>query len=81
MPACWNRTELMPIWLGFTGKGLVRYKRRTAWTYTKADGFTDTQVTFVFEDKDKTLGEKDIEKVMSELIGQYEKNLGAVIRR
>ncbi len=38
-------------------------------------------VSFVFENKDKTLDEKDIEKVMSELIGQYEKDLGAVIRR
>ncbi len=38
-------------------------------------------VSFVFEDKDKTLGEKDIEKVMSDLIGQFEKGLGALIRR
>jgi phenylalanyl-tRNA synthetase beta chain len=38
-------------------------------------------VSFVFEDKDKTLGEKDIEKVMSDLIGKFEKDLGALIRR
>jgi phenylalanyl-tRNA synthetase beta chain len=38
-------------------------------------------VSFIFEDKDKTLGEKDIEKVMSDLIGQFEKGLGALIRR
>ena len=43
------------IWLGFTGKGLVRYKRRTAWTYTKADDFTNTAVGFVFEDKEKNI--------------------------
>jgi hypothetical protein len=29
----------------------------------------------------KTLGEKDIEKVMSDLIGKFEKDLGALIRR
>ena len=38
-------------------------------------------VSFIFEDKDKTLGEKDIEKVMSDLIGKFEKDLGALIRR
>ncbi len=38
-------------------------------------------VSFIFEDKDKTLGEKDIEKVMSDLIAKFEKDLGALIRR
>ena len=38
-------------------------------------------VSFIFEDKEKTLGEKDIEKVMSDLIAKYEKDLGALIRR
>ena len=38
-------------------------------------------VSFIFEDKDKTLVEKDIEKVMSDLIGKFEEDLGALIRR
>ena len=38
-------------------------------------------VSFVFEDKEKTLVEKDIEKVMEDLIKTYESKLGAVIRR
>jgi phenylalanyl-tRNA synthetase beta chain len=38
-------------------------------------------VSFVFEDKEKTLAEKDIEKVMEDLIKTYESKLGAVIRR
>jgi phenylalanyl-tRNA synthetase beta chain len=38
-------------------------------------------VSFIFEDKEKTLAEKDIEKVMDDLIKSYESKLGAVIRR
>jgi phenylalanyl-tRNA synthetase beta chain len=38
-------------------------------------------VSFVFEDKEKTLQEKEIEKVMTDLIGAYESKLGAVIRK
>lgn len=43
------------LWIGATGKGLFKYKRQTARTYSKADGFTDTDVYFVFEDRDKNL--------------------------
>ena len=38
-------------------------------------------VSFVFEDKEKTLNDKEIEKVMDELIKTYESKLGALIRR
>ena len=38
-------------------------------------------VSFVFEDKEKTLNDKEIEKVMEELIKTYESKLGALIRR
>jgi phenylalanyl-tRNA synthetase beta chain len=38
-------------------------------------------VSFIFEDKEKTLQDKEIEKVMEELIKTYEAKLGAVIRR
>jgi phenylalanyl-tRNA synthetase beta chain len=38
-------------------------------------------VSFIFEDKEKTLNDKDIEKVMDELIKTYESKLGALIRR
>jgi phenylalanyl-tRNA synthetase beta chain len=38
-------------------------------------------VSFVFEDKEKTLQDKEIEQWMSDLIRAYEGKLGAVIRR
>jgi phenylalanyl-tRNA synthetase beta chain len=38
-------------------------------------------VSFIFEDKEKTMQDKEIEKVMEELIKTYEAKLGAVIRR
>ncbi len=38
-------------------------------------------VSFVFEDNSKTLRDKDIDKVMNQLIKQYESKLGATIRR
>jgi phenylalanyl-tRNA synthetase beta chain len=38
-------------------------------------------VSFIFEDKEKTLQEKDIEKIMSELITRFETQLNALIRR
>jgi phenylalanyl-tRNA synthetase beta chain len=38
-------------------------------------------VSFIFEDKEKTLQEKEIEKVMTDLITTYETKLGALIRR
>jgi phenylalanyl-tRNA synthetase beta chain len=38
-------------------------------------------VSFIFEDKEKTLNDKEIEKVMDELIKTYESKLGALIRR
>ena len=43
------------LWIGTTGKGLLKYKRQTARTYAKADGLTDTDAFFVFEDRDKNL--------------------------
>lgn len=38
-------------------------------------------VSFIFEDKEKTLQDKDIDRTMSELISIYETKLGALIRR
>lgn len=38
-------------------------------------------VSFLFEDKEKTLQDKDIDRVMTEFIKGYETKLGAVIRR
>ena len=38
-------------------------------------------VSFVFEDKEKTLGDKQIESVMSDLIKAFETKLGASIRQ
>ena len=38
-------------------------------------------VSFVFEDKTKTLKDKDIDKLVSKLIAVYESRLGAVVRR
>ncbi len=38
-------------------------------------------VSFVFEDPSKTLQDKEVDKVMKKLIEQFEKQLGAVIRR
>ncbi len=38
-------------------------------------------VSFVFEDKEKTLQDKEIDKTMDELIKTYETKLGALIRR
>ena len=38
-------------------------------------------VSFVFEDPTKTLKDKEVEKVMNQLIQTYENQLGAVIRR
>ncbi|MET0753703.1 MAG: two-component regulator propeller domain-containing protein [Pyrinomonadaceae bacterium] len=43
------------LWLGTTGKGLVRYKQQTARTFGKADGLNDLDVYFVFEDRDKNI--------------------------
>jgi phenylalanyl-tRNA synthetase beta chain len=38
-------------------------------------------VSFIFEDKEKTLQEKEIEQMMSNLMRQYEAQLGAVVRK
>ncbi|MGC2237755.1 MAG: two-component regulator propeller domain-containing protein [Pyrinomonadaceae bacterium] len=43
------------LWLGTTGKGLVRYKQQTARTFGKNEGLTDSDVFFVFEDRDKNI--------------------------
>lgn len=38
-------------------------------------------VSFIFEDAEKTLNDKEVEKIVSQLIEEYEQKLGAVIRR
>jgi phenylalanyl-tRNA synthetase beta chain len=38
-------------------------------------------VSFVFEDPNKTLKDKEVDKVMTQMIYQYENSLGATIRR
>jgi len=38
-------------------------------------------VSFIFEDLTKTLKDKEIEKIMNQLIQTYENKIGAVIRR
>ncbi|MEL6719975.1 MAG: phenylalanine--tRNA ligase subunit beta, partial [Bacteroidota bacterium] len=38
-------------------------------------------ISLTFEDVEKTLKDKEVDKVMNKLIGQYEQQLGAVIRR
>lgn len=38
-------------------------------------------VSFIFQDDDKTLKDKDIDKVMNKLMATYEKKLGALIRK
>ena len=43
------------LWAGTTGFGLLRYKQQTARTFSKADGITDSDTYFVFEDRDKNL--------------------------
>ena len=43
------------LWIGTTGGGLMRFKQRTARTFTKADGLTDLETFFVFEDRDKNI--------------------------
>ena len=45
------------------------------------EGKKSYAVSFVFEELGKTLNEKQIEKIMKNLIAQYEKNLNAVIRK
>lgn len=43
------------LWIGTTGKGLLKYKRQTARTFAKADGLTDTDAFFIMEDREKNL--------------------------
>jgi phenylalanyl-tRNA synthetase beta chain len=38
-------------------------------------------ISFIFEDKEKTLQEKEIEKIMSDLINAYESKFNALIRK
>ena len=45
------------------------------------EGKKSYAVSFVFEDPTKTLQDKDVDKVMNNLIQEYEGKLGAVIRR
>ncbi len=45
------------------------------------EGKKSYAVSFVFEDVTKTLKDKDVDKVMNNLIKEYEDKLGAIIRR
>lgn len=45
------------------------------------EGKTSYAVSFVFEDPNKTLRDKEVDKVMNQLIQNYENQLGALIRR
>lgn len=45
------------------------------------EGKKSYAVSFVFEDVTKTLKDKDVDKVMNNLIKEYEGKLGAIIRR
>ena len=38
-------------------------------------------VSFIFENKERTLKDKEVDKIMTQLIAQYEAQLGALIRR
>ena len=45
------------------------------------EGKKSYSVSFILQDTEKTLNDKVIDKVMNKLIGAYEKEIGAVIRR
>lgn len=45
------------------------------------EGKKSYAVSFEFQDESKTLKDKDVDKVMSQLINKYEQELGAVIRK
>lgn len=69
---------------GKVGKGLLKdvnlfdvYENEQA----VGAGKKSCAVSFVFEDPAKTLQDKEVEKVMDQLIREYESKLGALIRR
>jgi phenylalanyl-tRNA synthetase beta chain len=69
---------------GKVGKGLLKevnlfdvYENEA----TVGAGKKSCAVSFVFEDQARTLQDKDVEKVMEQLIKDYETKLGALIRR
>jgi len=69
---------------GKAGKGLLKdvnlfdvYENEQA----VGKGKKSCAVSFVFEDAAKTLQDKDVEKIMDQLIREYETKLGALIRR
>jgi len=45
------------------------------------EGKRSYAVSYLFEDAEKTLEDKEVDKVMNQLIGEYETKLGALIRR
>lgn len=45
------------------------------------EGKKSCAVSFIFQDDNKTLKDKDIDKVMNKLMATYEKKLGALIRK
>lgn len=69
---------------GKAGKGLLKdvnlfdvYENEQA----VGKGKKSCAVSFLFEDAAKTLQDKDVEKIMDQLIREYETKLGALIRR
>jgi phenylalanyl-tRNA synthetase beta chain len=45
------------------------------------EGKISYAVSYLFEDAEKTLEDKDVDKVMNQLISEYETKLGAIIRK
>jgi phenylalanyl-tRNA synthetase beta chain len=45
------------------------------------EGKRSYAVSYWFEDAEKTLEDKEVDKVMNQLINEYETKLGALIRR
>ena len=69
---------------GKVGKGLLKEVNLfDVYEHEKAVGVgkKSCAVSFIFEDQARTLQDKDVEKVMDQLIQEYETKLGALIRR
>lgn len=45
------------------------------------EGKKSYALSFIFESKDKTLKDKEVDKIMREIMGRYENELGAIIRK
>jgi len=57
-----------------------RWKRRVMFECSGADGFKSYAVSFILQDKDKTLNDKQIESTMAKIQKILETQLGAKIR-